>query len=528
MMLALAFAFAAMPSGFGDHTRTVTTTSARAQDFFNEGLAYLSAFNHDEAARAFSDALKADPACAMCAAGVVLARGPNINVSSLPAAQASDAHNAALAAIALKDKGTAVEQGFIDALRIRHATPRPKDRPKQDAAYADAMRALAARFPDDADVAVWFAEALLTLRPFDQWTKDGAPQPGTEEALATLERVLARDADHPLANHLLIHALEASPTPERADAAAARLRTLAPGLGHLLHMPSHIDVRRGRFNEAVLANEAALRVDDAYLAAHPETGVYRTYIMHNRHMLAFAAMMSGQSQRALTRSAEIEAQMPQGWIDAAPLDVDGFLALRVEVLIRFGRWQEILKLKEPRKSLPLSRTMWRYARGVARAAMGDAKGARTEQKSFAKEKAGIPKSQKFGANEARKLADVAAHILAGEIALADSDLDKAVASLEKAVAAEDALRYDEPPDWILPARHPLGITLMKAARYDEAEKVYRADLSRWPDNVWSLWGLTTVLAMKNTPDAALERRFAELKAQADIELTTSCFCLPGI
>ena len=516
--------------GLGPRTRKVTTASVEAQRYFDQGLAFMSAFNHDEAERAFAHAAELDPSCAMAHWGVAMANGPHINNPEVDAEHAKRAWAAVVRAKAAGSGATKLEQALIDAVGRRYADPQPADRSGLDKAYAEAMQMVHQTFPDDLDVATWLAEAMMDLRPWDYWTAEGKPQPGMEDVIGLLETTMAKDPKHPLALHLYIHHVESSLHPEKADAAADALRDLAPGLGHLVHMPSHIDIRRGRWIKAIATNEKAIAADTAYRKRSPDQGFYNVYVAHNRHMLAFAAMMVGQSEKALTAIREMVAQIDPTWARENALFADGILAMPVEVLMRFGRWDEILATPDPPAHFPLSRTLRRYARGVAYAARGHVDEARAEQAAMREEKKKIPKGAKFGNASASDIAAIAENVLAGEIAVREGKMDAAIASLREAVRLEDALLYDEPPDWIQPVRHALGATLVRAGKAKEAETVYRADLVRHPENGWALFGLERVLRMQKRNDEAkaIRARFDTAWATADVELSSSCFCLPGI
>jgi tetratricopeptide (TPR) repeat protein len=510
--------------GLGAHGRSITTPVPEAQAWFDQGLAFLFAFNHDEAIRSFERAAAADPACAMAHWGVALANGPHINFPFVDEAHAK----AAGAALQKARAGAAseVERSLIEALGRRYADPQPADRSGLDKAYADAMRAVWKARPKDADIGALFAEALMDLRPWDLWTSDGKPQPGTGEILQVLEATMDVDPRHPLALHLYIHAVEASPEPGKADGAADGLRELAPGLGHLTHMPSHIDVRRGRWEEAIAANRKAIAADGAYVKrAHPPN-FYRVYMAHNRHMLAFASMMTGQSRQAADALRAMIEAMPEAWRQENAAIVDGFLASPYEVHLRFGRWQAMLAEPEPAEIFPLSRALRRFARAAALAAQGKAADARAEQKGFLEARAKVPKDAAFGNNAAADLLAVAEAQLEGEILLREGKTDLALASLREGVKREDGLRYDEPPDWIQPVRHSLGAALLKAGKVAEAEAVYLDDLKRWPENGWSLFGLAKSLKAQGKPAEEVEKRFAAAWSKADLALTSSCLCLP--
>jgi tetratricopeptide (TPR) repeat protein len=391
------------------------------------------------------------------------------------------------------------------------------------------MRQVWQRFPDDADVGALFAESLMDLRPWDLWTPKGEAQPGTEEVVATLERVLAIAPRHPLALHLYIHAVEASPNPEKAEAAADRLRDLQPGLGHLVHMPSHIDVRLGHWKQAVEANAKAISADRGYRKQSPRQEFYRVYMAHNFHMLTFAAMMRGQSRLALATIQEMAAEIPPDWIKQNAAIADGFTAMPLEVLVRFGRWDEILGAPEPPAHLPLARALRFCARGIAHAAKGNTSQARFEQQSFVQACAAVPAESAFGNNKASDLLGVAERLLLAEILYREGKTDQAIAAFREGIRLEDQLRYSEPPDWIHPVRHALSAVLLQEGRAAEAEQVYRDDLAKLPDNVWSLYGLTRALReqKKDSEAAEVEVRFQKAARDADVAITTSCFCQPG-
>ncbi|HSM13194.1 MAG TPA: hypothetical protein VLA66_03935, partial [Thermoanaerobaculia bacterium] len=318
---------AAQGEGLGPHRRAVTTASAEAQEQFDRGLAYLYGFNHDEAIRSFTRAAALDPGCAMAYWGIAYANGPHINNPVVPEERAQAAWEALQKAMELAGNGTPAERALIGALETRYAWPQPEDRAPLDAAYAEAMRGVRAAHPDDADLGALAAEALMDVHPWDLWNHDGTPQPWTGEIVELLEQVLAAAPSHPLAAHLYIHAVEASPEPGRADAAADTLRELMPGIGHMVHMPSHIDVRRGRWREAIEANSRAMAADHAYLERQPEQQFYRLYMAHNHHMRAFAAMMVGQSELALASVRELVAEMPAEFVEENALWVDGWIAM---------------------------------------------------------------------------------------------------------------------------------------------------------------------------------------------------------
>ncbi|MCM2315404.1 MAG: tetratricopeptide repeat protein [Thermoanaerobaculia bacterium] len=515
--------------GLGGLSRKVTTTTPEAQRYFDQGLAFVYAFNHDEAIRAFSHAAKLDPSCAMAHWGVAYANGPHINNPVVPPERAAAAWKATGLAMAAASEGTPVERALIDALVRRYADPQPEDRKPLDQAYADAMRKVWEANPKDADVGALFAEALADLRPWDLWMADGKPQPGTEELVATLEAVIALDPKHPLANHLMIHAVEASPNPEKADRAADTLRDLQPGLGHLVHMPSHIDVRRGRWQQAIAANDKAMKADASYAAKAAEQGFYRLYMSHNHHMLTYGAMMTGQSVLAMKTIRKMVSDIPLEFFRQNPW-ADGFMAMPLEVMMRFGKWNDILAEPAFPDFVPISRALQHYARAVAYAAKDDVESARREQTAFREARAKVPAEATFGNNSGSDILDVAEQVMNGEILFRSGKIDEGIAALREGAKREDALRYDEPPDWIQPVRHPLGAALLQAGRFAEAEAVFREDLARLPDNGWALYGLGRALRLqkKNKEAAAVEAEFKRVWKDGDVKLKSACLCLPGV
>ena len=513
--------------GLGSYKVKVTTSSPVAQQYFDQGMAFLHAFNHRAAIRSFREAIQHDPACAMAHWGIAYANGPHINFPMVPPEAAEVAWKELQLAKKHAAKATPFEQQLISALGHRYANPQPEDRSSLDRAYADAMREVWKGFPDNADAGAFFAEAMMNLRPWDQWTPEGVEQPGTAEIIATLDRVIALNPNHPLANHLYIHAVEASPEPGRADAAADRLRALQPGVAHNVHMPSHIDVRRGRWQQAIEANIKAVEADLAYRKkAGPPKGMLNMYVAHNRHMLSYAAMMTGQSDLAMKHIRAMVAETPAEFIKEYAGMVEGYMAMPMEVMIRFGRWDDIIA--EPEKyedHMPLSRAIHSAARAIAFAAKGDPASARKEQAIYLKRVELVSKDAYFGNNLAQSILAVATPMVEGEILVREGRLDEGFAALRAAVRAEDALRYDEPPGWLVPVRHALGASLMQVGRFTEAEQVYREDLKRLPENGWSLRGLAQSLRAQSKPEAdEVEARFRKVWAKADLEIPSSCMC----
>ncbi len=519
-------------NGLGSHTRKVTTKNPKAQRYFNQGLAFLHGFNHSAAIRSFEEAARLDPECAMAHWGVALASGPHINYPIVPPPAAALAWKHLALAKEHSPQSAPVERALIEALGHRYADPQPEDRAPLDQAYANAMREVWKTHPKDADVGALFAEALMDLRPWDQWTPEGEPQPGTEEVVATLDAVLKLNPRHPLANHLYIHAVEASPRPELADQAAERLRDLQPGLAHNVHMPSHIDIRRGRWHRAIATNVKAVAADQAYrkVVGTPQ-GLVPVYAAHNRHMLAYAGLMTGQRELAMKHIRAMVAEIPPEFLKENALLAEGFLATPLEVLVRFGRWDELLA--EPNNYpdfAPFTRAFHHTARAFAFSAKGDTAQARAEQAIFAGLAPAVTEEMFLGNNTGQSILALAAEMLEGEILIREDKLEDGLAKLRSAVKLEDALKYDEPPGWMIPVRHALGAALMRAERYADAEEVYRQDLKRLPDNGWALRGLADSLRAQKRNEAevkTLQARFNKIWAKSDLKITSSCLCLPA-
>ena len=515
--------------GLGTFARPVKTASPEAQRYFNQGLALMYAFNHDEAIRSFARAAELDPKCAMAFWGIAIANGPHINNTVVPKERAQAAWEALGKARALAETANSADRALIAALAFRYANPQPEDRKPLEQAYADAMRKAWKAYPRDPDVGALFAESLADLRPWDLWTSDGKPQPGTEELLATIEAVLNLVPRHPLANHLMIHAVEASPNPEKADRAADMLRELQPGLGHMVHMPSHIDVRRGRWEESITANAKAIEADRRYVARSREQGFYRLYMAHNHHMLTYSAMMTGQSALALRTIREMVADMPLSFFKDN-LWADGLMAMPLEVLMRFGKWDDILAQPTFPEFVPLSRSLQHYARAISYAAKDNMPGAEREQAAFLEQRKKVVKEATLGNNTAADILDLAESFMRGELLFRSGKVDEGLAALREAAAREDRLRYDEPPDWIQPVRHALGAALLSAGRFADAEAVFRDDLAKLPGNGWSLYGLSRALSLqkKDAEAARVEKQFDATWKKADIKIKSACLCLPGV
>jgi tetratricopeptide (TPR) repeat protein len=509
-------------AGLGTWHHAVRTRSPMAQRYFDQGLKMLYAFNHDEAIAAFEEAGRLDSTCAMAPWGVALAYGPNINLPIDP-----DHEKAAYAAIAraqaLASHASPIEREYIAALSVRYAKNGDGNRTALDHAYADSMRALASRHPDDADAQVLFAESVMDLAPWHHWSIDGTPHEGTLEIVATLERVLARWPGHPGANHYYIHAVEASPHPEKALPCADRLARLMPGAGHVVHMPAHIYDRTGRYAESEAANRAAAAVDEKYIAARNPQGVYPLmYYSHNLHFLWANLCEEGKSREAVAQSRKVGARVTPEI--AAMMPMAEFLPpTPYYTFVRFGRWDDMLAEPSPPVGMRFTSGMYHYARGVALAARGRSDEARAERDSVDEIGDAVPEDLVVGLNGARPLLRVASAVLAGDIAYRAGKLDDAIAGYEQAIKLYDALAYDEPAPWYQSPRELLGKALLDAKRPADAERVYRADLLQRPRLGWALVGLAQALsAQGKTAEAArVQAEFKRAWAGADMELTAS-------
>jgi tetratricopeptide (TPR) repeat protein len=509
----------------GSHHRTVAVNSNRAQRYFDQGLRLIYAFNHREAIRAFDEALRLAPDCAMCEWGMAYAYGPHVN-AGMDSVDGVAAFNAVRRAFNKAGYGTPVDRELIGALAKRYEAVPPAKRARLDTAYAQAMEAVARRYPHDLDVATLYAEALMDLRPWDYWNrKDGTPYPGTEIIVATLERVIAANPNHPGACHLYIHAVEAV-APEKAVPCAERLAALMPGAGHIVHMPAHIYIRVGRYADAITANEHAVHTDEVYIEGQNPSGVYRVgYYPHNYHFLALAATLAGRSAQALAAAEKTGKTTPAALARRNPF-VEPYLHYPYLAQVTFGRWDELIARPLPPPELPYSRAMAHYARGVAFAAKGmpaEAQAALDTLKQIAE--TGTVGYASAGWTTPSTNLQIAQHALAGEIAARTGKLDDAIAHFQAAQKIEDAQLYTEPPDWYYPIRHSLGAVLLKAGKPAEAEALYLQDLVRFPENGWALFGLAQALHAQNkhTEAAEVDARFQKAWATADVKLTASRF-----
>ena len=510
----------------GNHEFPVTTNSERAQLFINQGVMLTYGFNHAEATRSFQEAARLDPDCAMAYWGMALVLGPNINLPMSPEAE-PQAYALIQKALALKNNASVKEQAYIDALAVRYSGEQNPDRPSLDRAYAEAMRKLHERYPDDLDATTFYAESLMDLRPWNYWTRDMQPYPETRQIHRLLESVIARDPNHPGAIHYYIHAVELG-RPELAEAGAERLRNLAPGAGHLVHMPSHIFRRIGRYADASKSNEEAIAADEDYIVQCRAQGVYPlAYYPHNIHFLWDSATMEGRSQTAIAAARKAAASIPQGAWREVPL-LHQFLVAPLFAYTRFGKWDLILSEPRPPEDSPFWIGVWHYARGLAFTATGKLDSAKDELNSLqaiAAQKSMDGFRVTFSRNGAKAILDIAVEVLAGELDAKKGDYDQAIAHLHRGVLLEDNLIYNEPPDWHVPVRQSLGAVLLEAGRAGEAEAIYWQDLRLNLENGWALFGLMKSLQAQGKTEAAaaIKERFDRAWKQSDVSLTASRF-----
>jgi tetratricopeptide (TPR) repeat protein len=509
----------------GSYSYPITVRSAEAQRWFDQGLRLVYAFNHHEAQKAFREAARADATCAMCYWGIALTEGGNYNHPT-----DGDREKRALAAVQQAQRLAAgarpVEGALIEAIARRHSADPQAKREDLDRAYADALRDVARRFPDDLEAATFFADAMMNLRPWNLWAPDGTPHPGTEEIIQTLERVLARNPDHVGALHLYIHAVEAGRQPGRGEAAADRLGRLVPGAGHLVHMPSHIYWRVGRYADAVTANAAAVRADRAYFKTAQPSPIYRgLYYPHNIDFIWQSAGMQGRSAETIRAAREFADNAPAEMIKQMP-DMETAPVAPIVALVRFGRWDDVLRHPAPPREWPYTRGVWHYARGLAFNAKGQAGDARRELGELESILQAVPAERTVAFFfRAKNVLQMAANVLAGEIAAKAGDAASAERLLRAAVAEQDTHWFTEPPPWYFPVRQALGAVLLQAGKPADAEQVYREDLRRNPGNGWSLFGLALSLRAQGKAAEArqTEDAFTKAWAQADITIAASRF-----
>ena len=538
----------------GVHDRKVTTSSGLAQTWFDRGLNWLYGYNHGEAVVCFQHAIEADPACAMAHWGVAYAAGPNYNLPwhlydpKGKASALATAYDAMETALTYAPQATDVERAMIEALRARYPQRQPVDDMRPwDQAYTTAMRQVFQDYPQDREVRTVFVEAMMNETPWKMWDlKTGGPgkYAKTEEAVAVLEDAFDNDPgawDHPGLLHLWVHLMEMSPFPQRALRQGDRLREIVPESGHLIHMPTHIDVLCGHYRDVVVYNQKALVADRKFLDYAENPGVYLMYVIHNFHFAIYGAMFQGQFGPAIAAAQELIERVPEAVlrVESPPMAdfLEGYLAMKQHVLVRFGKWQEILAqdLPEDQDLYAATTAMMLYAKGVANSALGHVEDAETTRDAFLAAKAACPETRRVHNNVLPDLLEVAAAMLDGELEYRKGNYDAAYDHLRRAVQLDDDLLYDEPWGWMQPARHALGALLMEQGHFAEAEDVYRSDLGlddklsracQHPENVWSLFGLHECLTARGeTREAAIIGQRLELAtARADVPIRASCFC----
>jgi len=485
---------ATLMSGLGDLHHPVSTSKAEAQQFFDQGLRLIYAFNHDEAARSFQRAAELDPKLAMAYWGIAEAVGPNYN-DPASADRFKQAHEAIQRAVDPSANASASEQAYIQAMALRFPADASADRRKAAEAYRDAMREVVKKYPDDLDAATLFAESGMGLHPWGLWHHDGTPEAGTEEIIATLESVIKRDPNHLGAVHYYIHAVEASPSPERALAGANKLASLAPAAGHIVHMPAHVYIRTGDYEAAVKTNQEAAAIDRAYIKASGAQGIYpMMYYSHNLHFIAMCSAMNGDYAEAKKNGDMLAAHVGPHVKDMPPLE--GFMTIPMALDVRFHQWDSILKMSQPDPAMKTATVFWHFSRGMALAGTGKVSEAEAEYKIVADAEKNTPEDVIFAMpinNKAKDIMKIAKEVLGAKVAMAKKDNAGAIAMLTDAVAVQDSLKYGEPPDWFFPVRESLGAALLMNGDAGGAEKVFREDLDHNPRNPRSLFGLHQAL-----------------------------------
>lgn len=506
-------------TGMGSLNHPVSTGNQLAQKFFNQGLSFVYAFNHDEAIRAFKRASELDPKLAMAHWGIGLALGPNINLDVDPEREKA-AYDAVQKALSLAANASPKERAYIDALATRYSITPGADLKRLALDYKNAMGQLVKNYPDDLDAATLYAESSMNLRPWQLWSLDGKPAEGTEEIITVLESVLRRNPNHVGAIHYYIHTVEASPNPERALTYARRLGNLMPAAGHIVHMPAHIFQRTGDYESSARVNEDAAAADRAYMLARGPNGFYPAmYYSHNLHFLAVAYGMQGRYTDAIKAAEALAANVSPHLKDMPMLE--GFMIVAPLTLVKFNRWDDIQKLTRPADTLPASQAVFYFARGVAQVKSGRTQEAERELANFVDAQNRVPADAGFGLNNARTVLSIAEKVLRGRIALAHSNLDEATKFFNEAIEIEDKLAYDEPPAWFSPVRETLGASLLMNGKHAEAERTFRADLERNRRNGRSLFGLMESLKAQNKTAAmtTVKREFDAAWKNADTKLT---------
>jgi tetratricopeptide (TPR) repeat protein len=502
----------------GTHHKRISTRVPAAQQYFDQGLRLTYGFNHAEAIRSFTRAAELDSTCAICYWGIALAYGPHVN-APMDSASGVAAYAAVQKALALASHAPPRERAYIEAVAQRYEAAPPANRARLDTAYSRAMAKVAKAYPNDLDAATLYAESLMDLRPWNYWKPDGTPYEGTTEIVRQLRRVIAANPSHPGACHYYIHAVEAV-DPKAAVPCAERLAQLMPGEGHMVHMPAHIYIRVGRWNDAVKANQHAIHTDEVFIEGQNPRGVYPlAYYPHNIHFLAFASTMAGRSAQAIEASKTLTGKVN---VDVARQVgmLQEMLPYHTLTLTTFGKWDDVLAEPLPPADIRFSYAMAYYARGVAHAAKQQWAEAQAALDTVTAINAATP-----DAAESKTALAIAVHALSGEIASRRGDLDAGITHFREAIKIEDAGLYFEPPKWYYPVRHSLGAVLLKAGKNAEAEQIYREDLKRFPENGWALFGLAQALKAqgKDAEAARVDTRFRKAWADADVTLVASRF-----
>ncbi len=502
----------------------VHTSNQQAQKYFDQGMSLFYAFHKATSTKFFIAAQKLDPKCAMAYWGEALSYAPDINFTTVDERAAKNALAALEKAKPLARPG--IESDLIDAGLARY---NGTDRASLDSAYREKMKVLASKYSKDADVVSLYAESILILSPWNQWTLDGKAKPGTEEAMLVLRHALKLSPKHLMANHLWIHTVEGGPHPEEAIPSSDLLSKIAPNLGHLVHMPSHIYVRTGRWNDAIVQNRKAIITDRNFAAKRGLQPTYLPYMGHNRMMMAFAGTMNGSYASAQWAFSDWKTLIPEAMLKEMAMYLDSMMAMPLDVEKRFGHWDKILAAPEPAEYLPISRTTWHADRAVAFAATHRLDEAKKELEAFVEQRKKVNPEGPFGNNVAGKVLDVYEHLTIGEIKVQEGDMEEGIAELKKAVEIEDQLRYNEPPDWLQPCRHTLGAAYLRANKPIEAILVYKRDLQITRENGWSTLGIAKAYQQLGDAKNASKwmRRYHRIWAEDGEKVSSSCMCLPG-
>ncbi len=511
----------------GQHRRHVATDSPSARQWFDQGLALMFGFNFDGAIDSFLQATAIDPEFAMAWWAIAYCSGPNQNNPTITPPKDQWSFAAAQRALELKERESGANRALIEALVQRYQYPLPEDLTDQNNAYLEAMKKVRDQFPLDPDVATWTAEAMMVTQPWEYWSLEGEPLNYTPQFRSILEGVLNLHPDHPAANHLYIHVMESSPWPEIAEPAADRLIDLIPAAGHLVHMPSHIWMQTGRYDDSADCNRRAAALDDAWFEGDPDAGEYRFYMAHNRHFLAFAATMQGRRREALSSARAITEEIPAPLLQALGFISDGVASCKWHVLVRFGMWEEILTEPTPPEWAVIGRSLRHYARGIALANTGRIDQAREELVAFDAAVEAIPQEGwELGGQPAVEVMPLARLVLTGELEFKAGNRPQGLEILSRAIQMEERLEYAEPSTWMMPARHAYGALLIVAGRHEDAEKVYLRDLEIFPANGWALLGLRDALRGQGRLAEAdhIDRSFRKAWRSADVMPPASCYC----